>query len=105
MTKMSAKQIVGFMMGYWFLASSFANVIAAQVAKATQVPEGAATADSLAAYNAVYLQLGGAAVGLGLVLLVLSPWLRNLTKHVEGSGDATLVEASGQLDQSVSTNG
>ena len=104
-TKMSAKQIVGFVMGYWFLASSFANVIAAQVAKATQVPEGAATADSLAAYNAVYLQLGGAAVGLGLVLLVLSPWLRNLTNHVEGSGDATLVEASGQLDQSVSTKG
>jgi len=102
-TKMSAKQIVGFMMGYWFLASSFANVIAAQVAKATQVPEGAATADSLAAYNAVYLQLGGAAVGLGVVLLVLSPWLRNLTKHVEGSSDATEVDASGQLDKTTAT--
>ena len=84
-TKLSAKQIVGFMMGYWFLASSYANVIAAGVAQATQVPEGAPTEVSLEAYNAVYLQLGGAAVGLGVLLLVLSPWLRNLTKHAERS--------------------
>ncbi|MFN3314180.1 MAG: oligopeptide:H+ symporter, partial [Hyphomonas sp.] len=83
-TKMSAKQIVSFMMGYWFLAASFANVIAAQVAQATQVPEGAPPAESLAAYNAVYLQLGGAAVALGVVLLLLSPLLRRLTSHVEG---------------------
>ncbi len=99
-TKMSAPQIVGFMMGYWFLASSFANVLAAQVAKATQVPEGAPTAESLAAYNAVYLQLGTAAVGLGVLLMVLSPFLRNLTKHVEGqmAADPTEVDASGQPD-------
>lgn len=84
-TKMSAKQIVSFMMGYWFLASSFANVVAAQVAKATQVPEGAPPAESLAAYNAVYLQLGGAAVALGVVLILVSPLLRKLTAHVEGS--------------------
>ena len=84
-TKLSAKQIVGFMMGYWFLASSYANVIAAAVAQATQVPEGAPAEESLAAYNAVYLQLGGAAVGLGVLLLIASPWLRNLTKHAERS--------------------
>ncbi len=90
-TKMSAKQIVGFMMGYWFLASSFANVIAAEVAKATQVPEGAPTAESLAAYNAVYLQLGTAAVGLGVVLLVASPFLRKLTAKVEGQTEASSV--------------
>lgn len=83
-TKMSAKQIVGFMMGYWFLAVTLANVIAAEVAKRTQVPEGAPPEESLAAYNAVYLQLGGAAVALGVVLLLLSPLLRKLTVHVEG---------------------
>lgn len=83
-TKMSAKQIVGFMMGYWFLAVTLANVIAAEVAKRTQVPEGAPPEESLAAYNAVYLQLGGAAVALGVVLLLLSPLLRKLTAHVEG---------------------
>ncbi len=94
-TKMSAKQIVGFMMGYWFLASSFANVIAAEVAKATQVPEGAPTAESLAAYNAVYLQLGSAAVGLGAILLVASPFLRKLTAKVEGNNGAMEVDASG----------
>ncbi|MFN4024244.1 MAG: peptide MFS transporter [Hyphomonas sp.] len=85
-TKMSAKQIVGFMMGYWFLAVTLANVIAAEVAKRTQVPEGAPPEESLAAYNAVYLQLGGAAIVLGIILLLLSPLLRKLTAHVEGSG-------------------
>ena len=95
-TKMSAKQIVGFMMGYWFLASSFANVIAAQVAKATQVPEGAPTAESLAAYNAVYLQLGTAAVALGAVLIFASPFLKRLVKNADVEEDPTEVEASGQ---------
>jgi POT family proton-dependent oligopeptide transporter len=90
---MSAPQIVGFMMGYWFLAASFANVVAAQVAKATQVPEGAPTADSLAAYNAVYLQLGGAAVALGVLLIAISPLLRKLTAHVEGRGAGAAPEA------------
>lgn len=93
-TKMSAKQIVGFMMGYWFLAVTLANVIAAEVAKHTQVAEGAPPEESLAAYNAVYLQLGGAAVALGVVLLLLSPLLRKLTAHVEGP-DADADEAAG----------
>lgn len=100
-TKMSARQIVGFMMGYWFLASSYANIIAAQVAQATQVPEGAPAEESLAAYNAVYLQLGGAAVALGVVLLVLSPFLRKLTRKAEDHTRAMEVDASGvSLDRS-----
>lgn len=98
-TKLSAPQIVGFMMGFWFLASSYANIIAAIIARATQVPEGAPAAESLAAYNAVYLQLGSAAVGLGAVLIVLSPWLVKLTRPVEEQGDPTEVDASGQLDK------
>ena len=72
------------MMGFWFLASSYANVIAAQVAKATQVPEGAAPAESLAAYNAVYYQLGGAAVARGVWVIVLSPLVKRVT-HEEAT--------------------
>ena len=97
-TKMSAKQIVGFMMGYWFLASSFANVIAAEVAKRTQVPEGAPTEESLAAYNAVYLQLGTSAVALGVLLIALSPLLRKLTRGVEQAESEVHVEPGGTLD-------
>jgi len=98
-TKMSAKQIVGFMMGYWFLAVTLANVIAAEIAKRTQVPEGAPTEESLAAYNAVYFQLGAAAVTLGVVLIALSPLLRNLTRNVEGrgaKGPAAITEGQGE---------
>ncbi len=85
-TKLSVKTIVGFMMGFWFLASSYANVIAAQVARATQVPEGAPAQESIDAYSAVYAQLGTAAVVLGVILLVASPWLRKLTHGADGSG-------------------
>ncbi|MEL6324552.1 MAG: hypothetical protein AAFQ84_10025 [Pseudomonadota bacterium] len=85
-TKLSVKTLVGFMMGYWFLATSYANVIAAQVARATQVPEGAPAAESLAAYNAVYFQLGAAAVGLGVVLVLLSPILNKLTHGADNDG-------------------
>ncbi|GAB5457546.1 MAG: hypothetical protein Hens3KO_05760 [Henriciella sp.] len=101
-TKLAAPQIVGFMMGFWFLASSYANIIAAAIARATQVPEGAPAAESLAAYNAVYLQLGTAAVGLGAVLIFASPILKRLTKHIDEVGDPTGVEASGQLDKASS---
>ncbi len=94
-TKLSAKQVVGFMMGYWFLASSFANVIAAEVAKRTQVPEGAPPAESLAAYNVVYLQLGTSAVALGAVLILLSPLLRRLTRKADMHTAAMEVDAAG----------
>ncbi|RIJ15547.1 peptide MFS transporter [Henriciella mobilis] len=94
-TKLSVKTIVGFMMGFWFLASSYANVIAAQVARATQVPEGAPAQQSIDAYSAVYAQLGTAAVALGIVLLVASPWLRKLTHGADGSGPK---ERRGEVD-------
>ena len=94
-TKLSVKSIVGFMMGFWFLASSYANVIAAQVARATQVPEGAPAQESIDAYSAVYAQLGTAAVALGIILLVASPWLRKLTHGADGSGPK---ERRGEVD-------
>ena len=94
-TKLSAPKIVGFMMGFWFLASSYANIIAAIVARATQVPEGAPAGDSLAAYNAVYLQLGTAAVALGALLIVFSPFLRKLTAASDAHTGAIEVDAAG----------
>lgn len=102
-TKLAAPQIVGFMMGFWFLASSYANIIAAAIARATQVPEGAPAAESLAAYNAVYLQLGTAAVVLGAILIFASPVLKRLTKHVDEIADPTEVDASGQPDKTAAT--
>ncbi len=82
-TKLSVKSLVGFMMGYWFLASSYANIIAAQVARATQVPEGAPPQESLDAYNAVYFQLGSSAVALGVGLLIAMPLLKRLLHGVK----------------------
>ena len=82
-SKLSIKRLVGFMMGFWFFATSYANILAAAVAQATQVPEGAAAADSLAAYQGVYFLLGGAATALGVVLFVASFGLRKLLHGVQ----------------------
>jgi proton-dependent oligopeptide transporter, POT family len=81
-SKLSIKTLVGFMMGYWFFATSYANIIAAEVAKATQVPEGAPAAESIAAYQNVFAILGATSVGIGILLFLASFALRKLLHGV-----------------------
>lgn len=78
-TKLSPKQIVGFMMGAWFLASSYANILAGIVAGMTVVPEGTPAVEEMAVYSAVFFKLGLSAVVLGIVLIVASPKLKQLS--------------------------
>jgi proton-dependent oligopeptide transporter, POT family len=77
-TKLSVKQLVGFMMGIWFLAVSIAQVSASLVAKATATPEGTEPAVALAQFNTVYIWLGVASIGAGMVLLIASPLLKRM---------------------------
>ena len=77
-TKLSPKQIVGFMMGVWFLASSYANILAAIIAKMTVVPEGTPAIEEMAVYSSVFFKLGIAAVALGALLMFSSPLLKKL---------------------------
>jgi POT family proton-dependent oligopeptide transporter len=78
-TKLSPKQIVGFMMGAWFLASSYANILAGIVAGMTVVPEGTPAVEEMAVYSAVFFKLGLAAVVLGGAMIAGSPYLKRLT--------------------------
>jgi POT family proton-dependent oligopeptide transporter len=79
-TKLSVGRVVGMMMGAWFLASGYANFVAGRIAQMTsgaaegsELAEGASAADI---YIDVYTNVGLLAVGVGVVLFLVSPLLR-----------------------------
>ena len=92
MTKLAPAAVVSTMMATWFLASSAAQALAAQIAKLTaQETVGGQVLDpqaALATYVDVFNRIGWAAIGIGVVLGVLSPFLRRLahTDAADASG-------------------
>ncbi len=82
MTKLAPAAVVSTMMATWFLASSAAQALAAQVAKLTaQETVGGQVLDphaALATYVTVFNQIGWYAIWIGVGLGVLSPFLRYL---------------------------
>jgi POT family proton-dependent oligopeptide transporter len=79
-TKLSAPQVVGLMMGVWFLASSLAHIVAAQIAQATgsETIAGAVVdpAAQMAKYVSTFTEIGWWGVGAGVLVLALSPFLK-----------------------------
>ncbi len=82
MTKLAPAAVVSTMMATWFLASSAAQALAAQVAKLTaQETVGGQVLDpqaALATYVEVFNNIGWAAIGIGAVLGAFSPLLKRL---------------------------
>jgi proton-dependent oligopeptide transporter, POT family len=82
MTKLAPAAVVSTMMATWFLASSIAQAVAAQIAKMTaQETVGGQVLDpkaALATYVDVFTQVGFWAIGIGIGLAVLSPFLAKL---------------------------
>ncbi len=79
-TKLSPDKIVGFMMGVWFLSASFANHIAALIAKLTSA-EGAVKGDAaatLAGYTSVYMNVFWISIGASLLMLLFLKPLRRM---------------------------
>jgi POT family proton-dependent oligopeptide transporter len=82
MTKLAPAAIISTLMAVWFLSSSAAQALGAQIAKLTasetvggQVLDPAA---ALTRYVEVFTQIGWLAVACGVVLGLLSPWLKKL---------------------------
>jgi proton-dependent oligopeptide transporter, POT family len=78
-TKLSVPRIAGMMMGVWFLSASFASYAGGIIAgmMAIDAVDGAAVEPlvSLGIYATVFEKLAMVAIGLGLILLVVSPIL------------------------------
>jgi POT family proton-dependent oligopeptide transporter len=78
-TRLSVAKVGGMMMGVWFLSSSFAAYAGGLIAGVMAIGGAGADVDggvdSLAIYTGVFEQLALVAVGLGIFLMVVSPWL------------------------------
>lgn len=88
-TKLSPKRIGALMMGTWFLAISLAQYVAALIAMLTGVKgegggEGAIppATETVMVYGNVFGQVAIIAVIMGVVCLILSPFIRKLMQDV-----------------------
>jgi proton-dependent oligopeptide transporter, POT family len=84
-TKLSIARVVGLMMGVFFMASAMAQYVGGIVAQFASVETvaGEVTNPKLAldTYLGVFETIGFAAIAVGVLLLVLTPWL---TKWMHG---------------------
>jgi len=81
MTRLSISSMTGLMMGTWFLATAAGNFLAARIAQATG-GEGAGPAQVLDVYG----RIGWFSIGVGVVVLVLAPFVTRLM-HLDTLGD------------------
>ena len=81
-TKLAVPNVVGVMMGSWFLASAYSEFVAAQLAKLAAIDTvNGAVKDigaALASYTELFSSLLYVGLGAGLLLLLVSPLLRKM---------------------------
>jgi POT family proton-dependent oligopeptide transporter len=84
MTKLSTKNLQGMMMGMWFLASAYGQYVAGIIgAGLATTKKGATNYDALITYTDGYKQLGLYAVIAGVVLILISPFVKKLMQGVK----------------------
>ena len=85
-TKLSIARIVGMMMGVWFLSISVGEYLAGAAAQSASVQTvgGQVTNPELSLHTYLHtFQTGGfLTIGAGVVLLVISPWLKKIMHGV-----------------------
>jgi POT family proton-dependent oligopeptide transporter len=83
-TKLSPAKMAGLMMGMWFLASSYGQYLAGLIGSLMAIPSDSATVvtakENLAIYSGVFEKIALAAALCGVLLLILSPWLKKMMK-------------------------
>jgi POT family proton-dependent oligopeptide transporter len=83
MTKLSTEKLQGMMMGLWFLASAYGQYVAGIIgANMATAKEGSSNMDALIAYTEGYKQLGLYAVLAGVILMLISPFVKKLMQDV-----------------------
>ena len=82
MTTLAPKPLHGMMMGMWFLASAYGQYAAGILGAGMTTGENASLAEKLIAYTDGYKQLAIYALIAGVVLIVISPFVRKLMHEV-----------------------
>jgi POT family proton-dependent oligopeptide transporter len=80
-TKLAPGKIVAFVMGVWFLSSSFAHIIGSEISKITTLHANGATIAAslrhgLESYTAVFQNISYISICSGVILLFMIPLLR-----------------------------
>ena len=84
MTKLSPKRLSGMMMGMWFLASAYGQYVAGIIgAGLSKAKEGASKLEILITYTEGYKQLGLYSLIAGIILIVISPFVKKLMQEVK----------------------
>src|SRR5687768_1361979 len=79
MTRLAPARMMGLMMGMWFLASGYGHYVAGLLGKGMTAPgENASVMEKLVAYTTGYKELAIYGLICGVILLALSPLIRNL---------------------------
>jgi proton-dependent oligopeptide transporter, POT family len=78
MTKLAPARMVGLMMGTWFLASAAGNFIGGLIAQATGGHGAEVEGASATPVMDVYGTIGWVAIGVGLAVIVVSPFIKRL---------------------------
>ena len=81
-TKLSIARYVGVMMGAWFLASAYGSYLASELAIFFSSIDGEGGRLGTAGFNALFTELLYYGVGVGVVVLAVSPRVRRLMKDV-----------------------
>ena len=87
-TKLAPQKLTGTLMGVWFLSFAGSNYVAGALATLTGTSNNADTttmtaAEGLANYVDVYSKMGFVAIGVGLIVVLLSPKLKKLLHGIE----------------------
>ena len=86
-TKMAPARVVGMTMGAWFLYSGLSNFLAGVIARTTGAETlGGQLTDVAAAkagYATVYSQVGYIAMGIAVVMLLISPIIKKLMRGAD----------------------
>lgn len=88
-TTLSVARVVSLMMGVWFLASAFGEMIAGRFGTLASMPAGTAVTDALAIYADVFATLGWVGVGAGVFMFVLTPVLNRQISKAQASNNAS----------------
>jgi POT family proton-dependent oligopeptide transporter len=84
MTKLSPQRLQGVMMGMWFLASAYGQYVAGLLgAGMSAANEHASMTEKFIAYTDGYKQLALYALLAGIVMIVVSPYIRKLMQEVK----------------------
>ena len=89
-TRLSVARIAGMMMGVWFLSAAFSNYVAGIIAAGASVDtsNGLDRAASLAIYADTFEYLTVVALGVGVAVLAVAPWVRKrMHEGVTGSDE------------------